>query len=254
MRTPLAARLSRATRRRLYVCAAAALLALPAEAALLAGMRASSSDDAAREWAGNLGNEELQDAAGRIQEFPYYYRRAIMTALEPDERAAAWRRYLTGYAATHPLDPASRAVISRAIRAMTPEVFDDGAPADQLAELANVFDISVNLFGRRTAVDLFMRLGPDDSGVESLAALPLRERISARLRNYFNASAEAGDCDCTTAFGASCDAAGLTSAETCAAATGCEPDVNWPMSGVAWAFPSNGICSAILSSPQAFRN
>jgi hypothetical protein len=124
-------------------------------------------------------------------------------------------------------------------------VFDDGAPADQLAELANVFDISVSLFGRRTAVDLFMRLGPDDNGVESLAALPLGERLHARLRGYFSASAENGDCDCTTAFGASCDAAGLTAAETCAAASGCEPDVSWPMSGVAWAFPSNGICSAI---------
>jgi hypothetical protein len=234
------------------------MLALPAEAALLAGMRASNAD-AAREWAGNLGNEELQDAAQRIQEFPYYYRRAIMTALEPDERSAAWRRYLTNYAATRSLDPASRAVISRAIRAMTPEVFDDGAPADQLAELANVFDISVNLFGRRTAVDLFMRLGPDDGGVESLAALPLGERIgrySARLLGYFNATAnaEAADCDCTTAFGASCDAAGLTGAETCAAATGCEPDVSWPMSGVAWACPSNGICSAIVSRAAASRN
>jgi len=245
MRSPLAARLSRATRRRLYVCAAVAALALPAEAALVAGMRPAGADAGAREWAGSLAKENLQDAAQRIQEFPYYYRRAIMTALEPEDRAAAWRRYLAGYAATHSLDPASRAVINRAMRAMTPEVFDDGAPADQLAELASVFDISVSLFGRRTAVDLFMRLGPDDSGAESLAALPLRERINARLRGYFNVAAENGDCDCTTVFGASCDAAGLTAAETCAAASGCEPDVSWPMSGVAWAFPSNGICSAI---------
>jgi hypothetical protein len=247
MRSHLAARFSRATRRRLYVCAAAAILAIPAEAALLAGMRAANSDAAAREWAESLDAAGLQDVAQRIQEFPYYYRRAIMTALEPDERAAAWRRYLAGYAATHPLDLASRTAISRAMRAMTPEVFDDGAPADELAELAAVFDIGVGLFGRRTAIDLFMRLGPDDSGSESLAALPLGERISARLRGYFAANAENSDCDCTTAFGASCDVAGLTNADTCAAATGCEPDVNWPMSGVAWAFPSNGICTAVQS-------
>lgn len=245
MRSTLAARLSRATRRRLIACGAVAILALPAEAALLAAMRAPNADASAHEWAESLNAADLQDAAQRIQEYPYYYRRAIMTALEPDERAAAWRRYLTNYAATHSLDPASRAVINRAVRAMTPEVFDDAAPADQLAELQTVFDISVGLFGRRTAIDLFMRLGTDDGGAQSLAALPIAERVSARLRGWLGVTAESGDCDCTTAFGASCDVAGLTGAETCAAATGCEPDVNWPMSGVAWAFPANGLCSNV---------
>ena len=249
MRT-LATRLSRATRRRLIVCAAAAVLALPAETALLAGMnmRASSADEAARDWADSLDADDLQDAAQRIQEYPFYYRRAIMTALEPDERADTWRRYLSSYAATHSLDPASRLVLNRAITAMTPEVFDDGAPADQLAELSAVFDISVGLFGRRTAIDPFMRLGPDEGGVESLHALPLAERVSARVRGWLNVNAEPGDCDCTTAFGTSCEVAGLTSAEVCAAATGCEPDVNWPMSGVAWSFPANGTCSNLAAS------
>lgn len=251
-----AASLSRATRRRILVCAAAAVLALPAEAALLASMssRATSNDEAAREWAESLDSSALQDAAQRIQEFPYYYRRAIMTALEPDERSAAWRRYLTNYAATHSLDPASRLVIRRAIAAMTPEVFDDGAPADQLAELSTVFDIGVGLFGRRTAIDLFMRLGPDENGAESLAALPLVERVSARVRGWLNVQAAGGDCDCTTAFGSSCDVAGFTSAEVCAAATGCEPDVSWPMSGVAWAFTANGVCSSSQAGAPAINS
>ena len=205
-----------------------------------------SSDDAARDWAESLSEGGLQDATQRIQEYPYFYRRAIMTALEPAERAAAWRKYLAGYAATHSLDPASRAVIGRAIAAMTPEVFDDGAPADQLAELSAVFDISVGLFGRRAAIDLFMRLGPDEGSVDAfgaMAALPVSERVSARLRGWLTANAGAQDCDCTTAFGASCDVAGLTGAEVCAAASGCDPDVAWPMSGVAWAFAANGVCS-----------
>ena len=245
-----AARFSRATRRRLIVCAAACVLALPAEAALLAAMRTPGAG-AAREWAGSLKHDDLQDAAQRIQDYPYYYRRAIMAALEPDDRAATWRRYLQNYAASHSLDPASRAVITRAITAMTPEVFDDGAPAEQLAELSSVFDMGVTLFGRRTAIDLFMRLGPDDSGAESLAALPVVERMSARLRGWLSVNAANNDCDCTTAFATSCDAAGVTSADVCAASTGCEPDVNWPMSGVAWAFPANGVCSnATLSEHQ----
>jgi hypothetical protein len=243
-----AARWSRATRRRLIVCAAACVLALPAEAALLAAMRAPNANESAREWATSLNVSELQDASQRIQDYPYYYRRAIMAALEPDDRAATWRHYLQNYAATHPLDPASRLVINRAVSAMTPEVFDEGAPADQLAELSAVFDIGVGLFGRRTAIDLFMRLGPDEGGVESLAALPFAERMSARLRGWLSVNAENGDCDCTTAFGASCDVSGLTAAETCSAAASCEPDVSWPMSGVAWSFPANGLCSNMTAA------
>lgn len=251
---PLAERLTRATRRRLLACAAAIIFALPAEAALLAMIGPRSNDEAARDWAESLSDDSLQDAAQRIQEYPYFYRRAIMTALEPDERAATWRKYLSGYAATHSLDPASRAVIGRAIAAMTPEVFDDGAPADQLAELSAVFEIGVGLFGRRTAIDLFMRLGPDDGAVDAfgaMAALPAAERLGARLRGYLSASANAQDCDCTTAFGASCDVSGFTGAEVCAAASGCDPDVSWPMSGVAWAFPANGVCSTLGSTADA---
>ena len=134
---------------------------------------------------------------------------------------------------------------------MTPEIFDDGAPADQLAELSAVFDIGVGLFGRRTAIDLFMRLGSDDGSTASMHALPFAERVSAQLRGWLNVNAEAQDCDCTTAFGASCDVAGLTGAEVCAAASGCEPDVNWPMSGVAWAFPANGLCTSLAAGVPA---
>jgi hypothetical protein len=243
---PLAKRVSRATRRRLLACAAAIVLALPAEAALLAMITANgaSARDAALEWAESLDADDLQDAAQRIQEFPYFYRRAIMTALEPADRAIAWRRYLTTYAATHQLDTASKLVLTRAVAAMTPEVFEDGAPADQLAELAAVFDIAAGIFGRDTAIDLFMRLGPDTNSAESLRALPIAERVSVTLRGWLHASANTEDCDCTTAFGASCDVAGLTGAEVCATASGCEPDLNWPMSGVAWAFPSNGVCTS----------
>lgn len=248
----LAARLSRVTRRRLIVCAATAVLALPAEAALLAltrTTRAPNANAAARDWAESLSNGDLQDAAQRIQDYPYFYRRAIMTALEPEDRSAAWRRYLRSYAAARSLDPASRLVINRAIAAMTPEVFDDGAPGDHLAELSAVFDIAVGLFGRRTAVDLFMRFGPDDSAVASLHALPFSERMGLHLRGWLGVQAGALDCDCTTSFAASCDAVTLTGTETCSTAQGCDPDVSWPMSGVAWAFPSNGVCS--ISSTHA---
>lgn len=243
MTRPKVARFSRGTRRRLIVCAIVAVLTLPAEAALLMAMAPVSHLDAARAWADGLSPDRLQDAAQRIQDYPYFYRRAIMAALDPEDRAAAWRGYLGNWAATHPLDPASRAAISRAIAAMTPDVFDDAPPAGQLAELSAVFDISVGLFGRRTAIDLFMRLGPDDGLVAPLHALPLTERLSARLRSWLNVNADALDCDCSTAFAASCDVTGYAGAETCATGNGCEPDISWPMSGAAWAFPANGSCT-----------
>jgi hypothetical protein len=243
----LATRLSPVTRRRLVACAAVAVCAVPTEVALLGAIHTPRAGDGARAWADSLSADRLQDAAQRIQDYPYFYRRAIMAALDPDDRAAAWRGYLRTWAATHPLDPASRAVINRAIAAMTPDVFDDAAPANQLAELSAVFDISVGLFGRRTAIDLFMRLGPDDGLVAPLNALPITERISARLRGWMTVNAAAFDCDCTTAFGASCDVSGLTGAEVCSTGTGCEPDVSWPMSGAAWAFPANGTCSNLPS-------
>ena len=69
----------------------------------------------------------------------------------------------------------------------------------------------------------------------------MRCRSPTTLRGWFSVSADAEDCDCPTAFYASCDVAGLTGAEVGATANGCEPDVNWPMSGVAWALDQHFV-------------
>ena len=232
--------MTRTTRRLLIASAMLVVLAVPVESVLLAAMRTPDAPAAARAWAASLSDESLQDAALHIQTYPYFYRRAIMAALEPAERAQVWRRYLTTYTTSHPeLDLTARALLARAATAMTPDVFDDNPPTDRIAELANVFDISLTVFGRRAATDLFMRLGPDDA---SYAALPLSERAAGTVRDWITLHARAADCECSTPFATSCDVSGAAG-DTCADASGCEPIVTWPMCGVAWAAPCNGVCT-----------
>lgn len=231
------------TRRLLIACAVLAMLAVPVESVLLAAMRTPDASAAARVWAARLSDKSLQDAALHIQSYPYFYRRAIMTALEPEERAQVWRRYLASYAAAHPeVGVAGRALLTRAASAMTPEVFDDNPPADRVAELAGVFEIGLTVFGRRTATDLFMRLGPDDS---SYAALPIAERAAHAVRQWITLHARAADCECSTLFATSCDVSGAAG-DACSEASGCDPSVSWPMCGVAWAAPCNGTCTTVF--------
>jgi hypothetical protein len=234
--------MSRKTHRLLITCAVLAMLAAPVETVLLAAMRVPDATAAAREWATGLSVSELQDAALHIQSYPYFYRRAIMTALEPEARSQVWRRYLASYTSAHPnMDVTARALIGRASAAMTPEVFDDNPPADRIAELANVFEVSLSVFGRRTATDLFMRLGSDDTSYE---ALPISERVTGAVREWITVHAGAADCDCAAQFPTSCDVSGAIG-DTCADAMGCEPLVTWPACGVAWAVPCNGLCSTM---------
>lgn len=228
------------TRRLVIGCALLLMFAVPIEAVLIAAMRAPDAPAAARTWAAALNSETLQDAALHIQSYPYFYRRAIMTALEPEARSQTWRRYLANYAGSHPnLNIAARALLSRAAAAMTPDVFDDNPPPDRVAELGNIFDIGVTVFSRRTATDLFMRLGPDEGTFD---ALPVMERVTSAVRDWVTLYARSADCDCSAVFPTSCDVSGAIG-DTCTETNGCEPVVTWPMCGVAWAAPCNGVCT-----------
>ena len=228
------------TRRMLIACAMLAALAVPVESVLLAAMRTPDTAMAAHSWARTLSSNELQDAALHIETYPYFYRRAIMTALEPEERAQVWRRYLATYAASHPeMDVAARALLSRASMAMTPDVFDDHPPADRVAALADVFEIGVAVLGRHTATDLFMRLGPDTN---SYAALPIAERAANSVRDWITVHARSVDCECTTALATSCDVSGAAG-DACTDASGCDLIISWPMCGIVWSAPCNGTCT-----------
>lgn len=227
------------TGRFLIACAMVLAVSATIEAGLLAALRTPDETSAASLWATALSASDLQDAALRIHTYPYFYRRAIMTALTPDERAVTWRRYLVTYAAAHPeLDLTARALLTRASAAMTPEVFDDNPPTERLNELAAIYDVSLTILGRQAATDVFLRLGPDDNG---MSALPVSERLSHTVRAWITAHAGASDCDCTAQLPASCDASGAAG-DICSAASGCEPIVTWPMCGLMWSLPCNGTC------------
>lgn len=233
-------KLSGGTYRLAIACAIVAMLAVSVETVLLGALRTPDAAAGASRWVTSLSDRDLQDAALRIQTYPYFYRRAIMTALEPEERSQVWRRYLTNYLATHQeLDVAGRALIARAASAMTADVFDDNPPADRIGELANIFDVSLGVFGRRTATDLFMRLGPDDGGSESL---PIAERVTSAVREWMTLHARAADCECSAQFITSCDVSGAAG-DACTDSSSCEPVISWPMCGVAWAAPCNGLCT-----------
>ena len=227
-----------------FVIACVMVLAVSAtiEAGLLAALRTPDAASAASGWVSSLSASELQDAALRIHTYPYFYRRAIMTALEPDDRALTWRRYLATYAAAHPeLDITARALLTRASAAMTPEVFDDTPPAERLNELATIYEISLTMLGRRVATDLFLRLGPDENG---LSALPVSERLAHTVRNWVTLHASGSDCDCAAQLPVSCDASGAAG-DICTTTSGCEPIVAWPMCGLVWSLPCNGTCTTL---------
>lgn len=226
------------TRLRLALFALVACVAIPVETALLSAMRAPDASVSAETWVTSLSASDLQDAAMRVEEYPYHYRRAIMTALEPSERATVWRRFLARFVGSHPdLDPAARGVIARMSTAMTADLFDDDPPTDQMLNVAALFDVATGLLGRRTAIDLFITLGPDDG---SLHALPVAQRWTETVRGWVTAHAARLDCDCSTAFSGTCD---THSASSCTDAMACELDVAWPACGVGWAFPCNGTCT-----------
>jgi hypothetical protein len=202
------------TSRILIATAIVVALCAVVETTVMAALRAGNDASAATAWAERLSTTELQDAALKIQTYPHFYRRALIT---------------------------------RAASAMTPEVFDDNPPADRLAELASIYEVSQTLLGRRVAIDLFLRLGPDDN---SLAALPISERATITVRRWLFAEAASTDCECTAQLSASCDAAGAAGS-TCSATSSCEPVVTWPMCGLVWALPCNGVCTNIRPAGPA---
>ena len=225
------------TRRRLILCALVVLCTLPAEALVLPVLRTPDAGAAAREWAASLGHDELQQAGFDIHAYPYLYRRALLAAFSPEERAQVWQRHFRDFLNAHPdLDVYQRAVLSRALALSTPDVFS-GPPAPVYVQdqLTAAYVAAIALFGKTTARDLFIRLGPDPGGSSEL---PLQVRLTNMLRGYFVAHAdETLDCDCADA--GDC---GVPSRSTCSEAVSCTPDTEFPMCGPLWCYACIGTC------------
>jgi hypothetical protein len=152
--------MSAPTRNRLMMCLVIGLITLPAEALLFPVARTPNPTVAAAEWTASLDPTELRAAASNIDAYPSPYRRAIMTALPPADRAEAWRGYFHAYISSHPeLTAEQLAVMNESIGVITPDAF--AAPA----RAANQ-DRSPGLRTRsrrsacRPRTELFVTLGP----------------------------------------------------------------------------------------------
>jgi hypothetical protein len=213
-----------------------AALLLPAESILLQALATPNEREAVRAWVRNLSADELGTAADNIQSYPFAYRREIMRALAPADRAAVWRDHIQTYLATHPgLDGNAENALNAALTLATPRAFADPT-ADDRAQIDTVAEQVKTLLGAEEAKFLFYRLGPPDQQTASVE--PLAMRLSNAVRRMFVALADAEDCDCNVGFG--CDGVSTV----CREGTGCNVDDSWPACGWFWNQTCDGLCFA----------
>jgi hypothetical protein len=223
------------TRRRVVVCAIAVGFALPTETVLLRAIATPDSSDAAQLWVSESSAAQLQAAASEVEQYPFAYRRAIMRALSPADRAAVWQRHFARYLVNHPeLDPAVVAMLNDAAALATPDAFSNPTDEARAAIRAMAEEVQVVL-GAAEADDLFYRLGPPDPA--SWWGLPAMQQMSDFVRRVFVVDARDDDCDCNLSFG--CEGAA-----TCSSGVSCTPDETWPMCGWFWNQVCNGFCVA----------
>jgi hypothetical protein len=205
---------------------------LPVESILLRALAAPDQTVAAQQWTSSLSIRDLTVAAGRIQAYPFAYRRAIMGALSADQRAAIWQNHIQGYIQTHPeLDGDTVGLLQAAQALASPDAFA-GPNAIHSAAVSVVASQIQAALGKDVTDYLLYRLGPKDL-VLSSNALPLRERLANFVRDEV-ALAFAEDCDCSQDFG--CEGG------RCDGSTGCTPDTTWPMCGWFWNQECDGSC------------
>ena len=230
------------TRGRVLACLIIGLIALPAEALLLPIARTPDAAAAAVEWTESLSADDLQSAALQIDAYPVLYRRAIMTRLDPQDRARVWRGEFQKFLATdRSLSPEQIAVVQRAMELMTPEAFDPPLAPDVKEAITDVFNDSVTLLGPQKAKELFVTLGPKQ--LTQANALPWTQRLADRVRAWRVAQAELPDCNCNIDID-TCDISWDPWLQ-CSELFSCNFDLGWPMCGPLWSWACTGWCRVI---------
>lgn len=228
------------TRRRLFVLAVIGLLALPVEAVLLPVARTPEPAAAALEWVDRLAADDLGAAAADIQAYPVRYRRAIMTALTPVDRAGVWQQHFQAYLVRNPqLSAEGAAVIERAAALVASETFELPVRPELQDQIDAIFADAIETLGEDAARDLFVDLGPKD--VRHVNALPLRQRLADSVRSWRVASARFTDCNCSPDLD-TCDL-GPDPWLECSELFTCEFDIDWPMCGPFWSWGCTGWCA-----------
>ncbi|HEY7474387.1 MAG TPA: bacteriocin fulvocin C-related protein [Vicinamibacterales bacterium] len=230
------------TRRRLTICAVLSVLILPAEIVLLPVARTPDQLEAAMAWTDGLSAGELQQASFQIDAYPAAYRRAILSALGPEDRSAVWRVHFLKYRSTHPeLTPAQAAVIEEAIEIATSDAFMPPIRPALREQIQRTFNRAVSILGPKAAEELFVSLGPKDAPLHN--ALPLTQRIADRVRSWRVVSAATPDCNCNVDID-TCDI-GPDPWLSCSEQYSCNFDLDWPMCGPLWAWACTGWCKVM---------
>jgi hypothetical protein len=237
--------MSAPTRNRLMMCLVIGLITLPAEALLFPVARTPNAGVAAAEWTASLDPADLRAAATNIDAFPAPYRRAIMTALDPVDRANAWRGYFHSYIAAHPeLTPEQLAVLDESMDVITPASFTVPVSADVRDRIGKAFGHAQQALGVPAATELFVTLGPKQ--LKKANALPLMQQLGDRLRNWRVVSAAAPeplDCNCNIDI----DTCDLEPDPwlICSEQYTCTFDLTWPMCGPLWSWACTGWCKIV---------
>ena len=238
------------TKSRLLLCLIVALIALPAESLLLPVARTPNPIDAAVQWTATLDQTELREAAANIDAYPPVYRKAIMTALSPDDRSSAWRAFFQDYLEANPKLTAEQiAVVREAMEVASPAAFEQGITNETKQRITDVFTKAQKVLGANAAKELFVTLGPKQSLKAN--ALPIRQQLADNLRNWrvASAAAESPDCNCNIDID-TCDLL-PNPWLACSELYTCEFDLSWPMCGPLWSWACTGWCKVIRNPWEA---
>jgi hypothetical protein len=226
------------TKRRVFIALVVAALALPAETILLKALSSPTAEDAAHAWVSGLSAGQRIREAGRIQSYPFAYRRALMGVLTPDMRSTVWKAHIYAYIQTHAdvLDDDALAALEAAAAAASPETFDAPSAASRAQAAAVAVQVEARL-GREVAEYLLYRLGPKDGQAATIE--PIVDKLAGLLRRTFVAMAFIEECDCNMEFGCG---GGMNCKDTIA----CTVIETWPACGWWWNETCNGLCIAGL--------
>ncbi len=230
------------TRRRLTLCLVVAALTLPIEAVLLPVAWNPDPNAAAARWVDGMEPAQLRLAAYEIDRYPAHYRRAMLSALTPDDRATAWQAQFDRYVSAHPgLSAEQLSVVQDARALLTADAFTPPLSPDLRDRIDATFKRATDVLGDEGAKELFVTLGPADPGAAN--ALPLRQRLADSVRSWRVASARRTDCNCNVEID-TCDI-GPDPWLACSELYTCEFDLSWPMCGPLWSWACTGWCKII---------
>jgi uncharacterized membrane protein len=133
----------------------------------------SPEDDSEKVQAWIAANRtRLPSAYDDVIRFPSQYRKAIFVAQTPEVKSSLFRTQLTRYRQQHPsLSTEQRTVLARATEMVTPELFATRSSSperfrDADAQLRELTEQAIAVFGFDEARSIFVDLGPTDPGMQ----------------------------------------------------------------------------------------